>query len=53
MRYIFPPQAVPAVSVVDSDDLYPVHRIYCVGRNYGDHVKEMGGDPSDEPPVFF
>jgi len=32
---------------------FPVHRIYCVGRNYGEHVKEMGGDPKEEPPVFF
>lgn len=32
---------------------FPVHRIYCVGRNYSDHVKEMGGDPKKEPPVFF
>ena len=53
MSYIFPPQAISAVPVVGSDALYPVHRIYCVGRNYGDHVKEMGGDPKDEAPVFF
>lgn len=32
---------------------FPVHRVYCVGRNYGEHVKEMGGDPKQEPPVFF
>lgn len=32
---------------------FPVHRIYCVGRNYSEHVKEMGGDPKQEPPVFF
>lgn len=32
---------------------FPVHRIYCVGRNYSEHVKEMGGDPKLEPPVFF
>ena len=32
---------------------FPVHRIYCVGRNYSEHVKEMGGDPKKEPPVFF
>jgi fumarylpyruvate hydrolase len=53
MNYTFPPQPTPVVSVMDSDSLFPVHRIYCVGRNYGDHVKEMGGDPKDEPPVFF
>ncbi len=32
---------------------FPVHRIYCVGRNYADHVREMGNDPQREPPVFF
>ncbi len=32
---------------------FPVHRIYCVGRNYADHVREMGADPQREPPVFF
>ena len=32
---------------------FPVHRIYCVGKNYGEHVKEMGEDPKQEPPVFF
>ena len=53
MNYIFPPQPTPAVPVVGSDQCFPVHRIYCVGRNYADHVKEMGGDPKDEPPVLF
>ena len=32
---------------------FPVHRIYCVGRNYAEHVREMGADPQREPPVFF
>lgn len=32
---------------------FPVRRIFCIGRNYADHVKEMGGDPKSEPPVFF
>ncbi|MFQ5548469.1 MAG: fumarylacetoacetate hydrolase family protein [Woeseia sp.] len=43
----------PTVSVAGSDRLYPVHSIYCVGRNYAAHTREMGGDPKDEPPVFF
>ncbi len=50
--------AVPVVTPVTvpiaaSSDLYPVHRIYCVGRNYAAHVQEMGGDPQRDPPVFF
>lgn len=35
------------------DKLFPVHRIYCVGRNYADHAIEMGHDPNREPPFFF
>lgn len=53
MGFAITPQPVPAVSIVGSEDFFPVHRVYCVGRNYGDHVKEMGGDPKQEPPVFF
>ena len=53
MDFVITPQAIPAVPVVGSDKSFPVRRIYCVGRNYGDHVKEMGGDPKSEPPVFF
>lgn len=39
--------------VAASDRLFPVHQIYCVGRNYADHAIEMGHDPSREPPFFF
>ncbi|MDI4658031.1 fumarylacetoacetate hydrolase family protein [Xanthobacter autotrophicus] len=39
--------------MVGSDDHFPVHRIYCVGRNFADHAVEMGHDPSKEPPFFF
>jgi fumarylpyruvate hydrolase len=46
-----PPQAT--VAVADGDDLFPVHRIYCVGRNYAAHAREMGHDPDREPPFFF
>lgn len=41
------------VEVSEHTPRFPVHRIYCVGRNYSEHVKEMGGDPRSEPPVFF
>lgn len=34
-------------------DTYPVRRIFCIGKNYADHVAEMGGDPKSTPPVFF
>lgn len=53
MVFVIEPQITPAISVVGEQQFFPVHRVYCVGRNYGDHVKEMGGDPKQEPPVFF
>jgi len=52
MTYVFPPAAQPALPVKGSDKLFPIHRIYCVGRNYAEHTKEMGGDTKD-PPFFF
>ena len=51
--YVLAPSPVPAVPVRGTDRLFPVHRIYCVGRNYAEHAKEMGGDPTREPPFFF
>ncbi len=44
--------SVPHVAV-EGGGLFPVRRIYCVGRNYADHAREMGSDPSREPPFFF
>jgi fumarylpyruvate hydrolase len=46
-----PPQ--PRVAVSGSDMVFPVRRIFCVGRNYADHAREMGHDPDREPPFFF
>ena len=46
-----PPQI--ALPVADSDKKFPVRRIWCVGRNYADHAREMGHDPDREPPFFF
>ena len=42
-----------ALPIVGSDDLFPVRRVYCVGRNYAVHAREMGKDPDREPPFFF
>lgn len=53
MEYVIPAPGVPAIPVADSAALFPVRRIYCVGRNYADHAREMGGDPNREPPFFF
>jgi fumarylpyruvate hydrolase len=43
----------PSIPVVGSKARFPVHRIYCVGRNYAAHAREMGKDPEKEPPFFF
>jgi fumarylpyruvate hydrolase len=53
MSFVIPPVAQPTVDVAGSDDRFPVHRIYCVGRNYAKHAREMGMDPEREPPFFF
>src|SRR5438309_10701027 len=53
MAYVVAPEPVPTLPVSGTHDLFPVNRIFCVGRNYADHVREMGGDPKREPPVFF
>ena len=53
MSYVFEPLPVPAVAIADSEDLMPVRRIFCVGRNYAAHAREMGKDPDREPPFFF
>ena len=52
MRYVFTPPAVASLPVVGSPERFPVHRIYCVGRNYEEHAKEMGFT-GREPPFFF
>jgi fumarylpyruvate hydrolase len=52
-RYVFDPPAWPALPVAGSELLFPVRRIYCVGRNYAAHAREMGHDPDREPPFFF
>jgi fumarylpyruvate hydrolase len=52
MSYVFPPAAVASVPVVGRTETFPVHRIYCVGRNYVEHAKEMGFT-GREAPFFF
>jgi fumarylpyruvate hydrolase len=47
------PVAPVVVPIVGSDKLFQVRRIYCIGRNYAAHAREMGSDPSREPPFFF
>ncbi len=51
--YAFAPAPIPALPVRGSDLLFPVRRVYCVGRNFAAHAVEMGHDPDKEPPFFF
>ncbi len=52
-NYVITPPPQAALPVAGSDGLFPVRRIWCVGRNYADHAREMGHDPNREPPFFF
>ena len=53
MPLVFPAPAPVTVPVAGSDDHFAVRRVYCVGRNYAAHAREMGFDPEREPPFFF
>jgi len=53
MTFVIPPVPQPTVEVTGTDARFPAHRIYCVGRNYAKHAREMGMDPDREPPFFF
>lgn len=53
MDFVINPAPPASVAIVGSASRFPVRRIFCVGRNYTDHVREMGNDPKNEPPVFF
>jgi len=52
-EYVFPPAHTVSLPVRGTGARYPVHRIFCVGRNYAEHAREMGHDPDREPPFFF
>jgi len=51
--YVLTPPAQASLSVAGMAERFPVHRVYCVGRNYAAHAVEMGHDPDKEPPFFF
>lgn len=53
MNFVIPPPEAPSVAIAGSTDRFPVRRIFCVGRNYAEHTREMGFDPDREPPFFF
>jgi fumarylpyruvate hydrolase len=53
MAFVIPEPPRAAIPVEGTHELFPVRRIFCVGRNYAEHAREMGGDPNREPPFFF
>src|SRR5687767_15864425 len=53
MGYVISLWTPPALPVAGSSDLFPVRRIFCVGRNYAEHQKEMGGDGREQPFFFL
>jgi len=53
MNFIIPPSPTVGLFVAGTDARFPVRRVYCVGRNYAAHAREMGFDPDREPPFFF
>ena len=52
-EYAIETPPVVALPIADSDAVFPVRRVYCIGRNYAAHAIEMGHDPDREPPFFF
>lgn len=51
--FVIDPPTTPSVAVAGSDQRFPIRRVFCVGRNYAAHAREMGKDPEREPPFFF
>src|SRR5438067_9975326 len=51
--FVITPPTTPALAIADSDQVFPLRRVFCVGRNYAEHAREMGRDPDREPPFFF
>lgn len=53
MTYIFDPPPVPSLPIHGSDQRYAIRRIFCIGRNYAEHAREMGAAPETGMPMFF
>ncbi|MEL6996673.1 MAG: fumarylacetoacetate hydrolase family protein [Pseudomonadota bacterium] len=53
VEFVFTPPQTPSVAITGSEQRFPVRRIFCVGRNFAEHTREMGFDPDREPPFFF
>ncbi len=53
MSYLFAPPPPPTLPILDSDQVFPIRRVFCVGRNYADHAAEMGNEVDREAPFYF
>jgi fumarylpyruvate hydrolase len=53
MNYAVTPPTLHTLAVADRDERFPVNRVFCVGRNYAAHAREMGKDPDRDPPFYF
>ncbi|HHX82815.1 MAG TPA: fumarylacetoacetate hydrolase family protein [Pseudomonadaceae bacterium] len=53
MHTLFDPQVPVLVPVIGNQSSFPVRRVYCVGKNYAAHIREMGSDPERDEPCFF
>jgi fumarylpyruvate hydrolase len=53
MTYIIPAPPVPSLPVVGSDQRFPIRRVFCIGRNYAEHAREMGATVDKSSPMFF
>jgi fumarylpyruvate hydrolase len=51
--FAIPPASIPSLAIAGSTERFPLRRVFCVGRNYAAHAREMGNDPDREPPFFF
>jgi len=51
--YVIAPVETPSLAVEGTSSRFPIRRVFCVGRNYSEHAREMGHDPDREPPFFF
>ena len=52
-EYSVTPPTITSVAISGSTSRFPVRRVFCVGRNYADHAREMGANPDRDPPFFF
>lgn len=53
MRYVIDPPAIPSLPVIGREERFPVRRVFCVGRNYAEHAREMGASVDSSAPMFF